>query len=85
LTRNFKATVSKRVQKDGLFAQALRDETATLFLNGEPETTSLIVRDLFNATIGFEQLAGAFSSSLIPLVVCRPQTPKTLASKTPEF
>jgi DNA-binding phage protein len=40
-----------------LFAQALLDEAATLFLNGEPETARLILRDLVHATIGFEQLA----------------------------
>jgi len=28
-----------------------------LFLNGEPETARLILRDLVNATMGFEQLA----------------------------
>jgi hypothetical protein len=28
-----------------------------LFLNGEPDTAKLILRDLVNATIGFEQLA----------------------------
>jgi DNA-binding phage protein len=33
------------------------DEAATLFLNGEPETARLVLRDLVNATIGFEQLA----------------------------
>ena len=33
------------------------DEAATLFLNGEPGTAYLILRDLVNATIGFEQLA----------------------------
>jgi DNA-binding phage protein len=57
LTRNFKATVVQRVQTDVSFAQALLDEAATLFLNGEPETARLILRDLVNATIGFEQLA----------------------------
>ncbi len=57
LTRNFKATVVQRVQNDSSFAQALLDEAATLFLNGEPETARLILRDLVNATIGFEQLA----------------------------
>ena len=31
--------------------------SATLFLNGEPETARLILRDLVNATIGFEHLA----------------------------
>ena len=57
LTRNFKETVLQRVQNDSSFAQALLDEAATLFLNGEPETARLILRDLVNATIGFEQLA----------------------------
>ena len=57
LTRNFKETVIQRVQDDSTFAQALLDEAATLFLNGEPETARLILRDLVNATIGFEQLA----------------------------
>jgi DNA-binding phage protein len=53
----FKETVLKRVERDAAFAQALLDEAATLFLNGEPETARLILRDLINATIGFEQLA----------------------------
>ena len=57
LTRNFKETVIQRVQADALFAHTLLDEAATLFLNGEPETARLILRDLVNATIGFEQLA----------------------------
>ncbi len=57
LTRNFKETVLQRVQSDTSFAQALLDEATTLFLNGEPETARLILRDLVNATIGFEQLA----------------------------
>jgi DNA-binding phage protein len=41
------------------FRQALLDEAATLFLNGEPETARLILRDLVNATVGFEALAAA--------------------------
>lgn len=57
LTRNFKETVVQRVQSDASFAKALLDEAATLFLNGEPETARLILRDLVNATMGFEQLA----------------------------
>lgn len=35
------------------------DEAATLFLNGEPDTARLILRDLVNATVGFEGLATA--------------------------
>jgi hypothetical protein len=46
LTRNFKDTVVEPVQSDASFAQALLDEAATLFLNGEPETARLILRDL---------------------------------------
>lgn len=57
LTRNFKRTVVERVERDPEFAKALLDEAATLFLGGEPETARLILRDLVNATLGFEQLA----------------------------
>jgi len=57
LTRNFKETVLERVHRDEAFATALLDEAATLFLNGEPVTARLVLRDLVNATIGFEQLA----------------------------
>ena len=57
LTRDFKQTVVERVQRDPEFARALLDEAATLFLNGEPETARVILRDLVNATVGFEQLA----------------------------
>ncbi len=57
LTRSFKETVVERVERDPKFAKALLDEAATLFLGGEPETARLILRDLVNATVGFEQLA----------------------------
>lgn len=57
LTRSFKQTVVERVERDPQFAAALLDEAATLFLSGDPETARLILRDLVNATIGFEQLA----------------------------
>jgi DNA-binding phage protein len=59
LTRDFKQTVAERVQRDPAFAKALLDEAATLFLNGEPQTARLILRDLVNATVGFEGLAAA--------------------------
>ena len=57
LTRDFKHTVLARVERDPAFARALLDEAATLFLNGEPEAARLILRDLVNATVGFEKLA----------------------------
>jgi DNA-binding phage protein len=57
LTRDFRETVNKRTQNDLDFAAALLDEAIDLFLNGEPELARLILRDLVNATIGFEKLA----------------------------
>jgi DNA-binding phage protein len=59
LTRDFKQTMVERAGRDPAFAKALLDEAATLFLNGEPETARLILRDLVNATMGFEKLAEA--------------------------
>lgn len=57
ITRDFRETINDRVRKDPEFAKALLDEAATLFLNGEPETARLILRDLVNSTTGFEKLA----------------------------
>ncbi len=57
LTRDFKETVVARVKCDPAFAQALLDEALKLFLNGEPDTAKLILRDLVNATVGFETLS----------------------------
>ena len=57
LTRDFKETVKIRIQRDSIFATALLDEAISLFLNGEPETARLILRDLINSTVGFEELA----------------------------
>ena len=61
LTRAFKETVNKRAQNDPEFAAALLDEAVALFLNGEPEVARLVLRDLVNATIGFEKLANETS------------------------
>lgn len=57
ITRDFKQTIQERVQTDKEFAVALLHEATSLFLNGEPETARLILRDLINATVGFEELA----------------------------
>lgn len=62
LTRNFKETVIERVNRDPAFAKALLDEASRLFLSGEAETARLILRDLVNATIGFEGLAVAINT-----------------------
>ncbi len=57
LTKAFKRTVVGRIQRDPDFAKALLDEASALFLNGEPETARLVLRDLVNATVGFETLS----------------------------
>lgn len=57
MTRNFKETINDRVQKDPEFAKVLLDEAISLFLNGEPETARLILRDLMNITTELKKLA----------------------------
>lgn len=59
LTRDFRETVADRAARDPAFAKALLDEAATLFLNGDPHAARLVLRDLVNASIGFEHLATA--------------------------
>lgn len=57
LTRDFKKTVVARVERDPAFAKELLDEATQLLISGEAETARIILRDLVNATLGFEQLA----------------------------
>ena len=57
LTREFKETVAARMRNDPAFARALLDEAITLFVDGEPDSAKLVLRDLVNATLGFEALA----------------------------
>lgn len=57
LTSDFKETVRARASREPAFATAMLNEAATLFLNGEPQTARLILRDLINASVGFESLA----------------------------
>jgi DNA-binding phage protein len=57
LTQDFKKTVVARVERDPAFAKELLNEATTLLINGEAEMARVILRDLVNATLGFEQLA----------------------------
>ena len=57
LTRDFKETVKERASRDPAFARAMLDEAANAFFNGEPHVARLILRDLVNASLGFESLA----------------------------
>lgn len=47
LPRDFQATIVARVERDPAFAKAILDEVVTLFLNGEPDTARLMLRDSF--------------------------------------
>ena len=57
LTRDFKQTVIARIERDPTFAKELLEEATALLVGGEAETARVILRDLVNATLGFEQLA----------------------------
>ena len=57
LTRDYKQTVRDRTERDSDFAASLMNEAVSCFLDGEPETARLILRELVNSTIGFERLA----------------------------
>ena len=63
LTRDFIETVAARVARDPTFAKVLLDEAATLFLNGNPHAARLVLRDLVNASVGFEALAAETKAS----------------------
>lgn len=57
LTRDFKETLLARVQRDGKFREALFTEAINAYLAGDTATGKAVLRDLVNATIGFEGLA----------------------------
>lgn len=54
---DFTHIIVERAGRDPAFAKAMLDEAATLVLNDEPEVARSILRDLVNATVGFEVLA----------------------------
>jgi DNA-binding phage protein len=57
LTRDFKQTILARTKRDPKFRQALFTEALNAYLTGDTATGKAMLRDLINATIGFEQLA----------------------------
>lgn len=57
LTRDFKETIGARVQRDPKFRQALFTEAIAAYLAGDSQTGKAVLRDLVNATVGFEGLA----------------------------
>ena len=57
LTRDFRLTIMERARRDPGFRRALFLQAMEAFLDGDPELGKMILRDLINATIGFEKLA----------------------------
>ena len=59
LTRDFRETIVAKIQRDPKFHQTLFTEAINAYLSGDTATGKAILRDLVNATIGFEELAAA--------------------------
>ena len=59
LTREFKATIRDRVQRDSKFRKELLREGLEAMLSGEIPLAKTILRDYINATVGFNRLAEA--------------------------
>ncbi len=57
LTREFKDTVAARVQRDPRFREGLFTEAMNAYLGGDTGVGKALLRDLVNATVGFEELA----------------------------
>ena len=57
LTRDFKKTIEARARRDPLFREALFTEAINAYLAGDTAEGKAILRDLVNATVGFESLA----------------------------
>ena len=49
--------MARRVHRDPRFREALFTEAINAYLEGETKTGKAILRDLVNATVGFEELA----------------------------
>jgi len=59
LTRNFRETVAKRARCDAAFRIALVEEAVQNILDGDVVTALGQLRDVVNATMGFDALAAA--------------------------
>lgn len=57
LTRAFRQTIAARARRDPRFREALFAEAINAYLAGDTAEGKAILRDLVNATVGFEGLA----------------------------
>ncbi|MBI3696726.1 MAG: transcriptional regulator [Acidobacteria bacterium] len=57
LTREFRESIRVRAERDPAFRKALFTEALNAYLTGQEATGKAVLKDLINATIGFEELA----------------------------
>jgi len=57
LTKDFRETIRARAERDPRFCEALFREAIDAYLAGDTAAGKAVLRDLVNATIGFEGLA----------------------------
>ena len=57
LTREFRESIRVRAERDPAFRKALFTEALNAYLAGDEATGRAVLKDLINATIGFEGLA----------------------------
>ena len=57
LTRDFRRSVAARARREPKFQQALFTKALNACLAGDTQTGKAVLRDLVNATVGFERLA----------------------------
>ncbi len=58
LTRDFRETMRKRLQREPAFRRALLKQAIESFLIGDVDTGKSVLRDYINGTIGFDELSG---------------------------
>ena len=56
LTRDFRATVKARADRDPAFRAGLYQEAVQAMLDGDFGTAKILLRDVINATVGFARL-----------------------------
>ena len=63
LTTDFRKTIQARAQRDSRFREALFTKALNAYLAGDTVAGKAVLRDLVNATIGFEGLATELNKS----------------------
>ena len=63
LTREFKETIGARIERDPRLREALFTEAMNAYLGGDIQAGKALLRDLVNATIGYEELASVLKKS----------------------